>query len=357
MPFSLLFSLSVRGRNWLYDFRLLPVAQIPLKVISIGNLTVGGTGKTPLALWLAQSLQQRGYRVGILTRGYKGTAISPTLVSQDGNLLATPVEVGDEAIMLARRFSGVVLVGRDRATAATLAHEQFALDVVILDDGFQHRRLHRDVDILLLSAQEAENTWLLPAGPFREPLTSLHRAHIIVVTKKIEGHNYPPTLPFLPNPQSPTSIFDAELVPTALVQVTGGQWQERPLSLLMNRRVMTVTGIANPTPLYRSVREHGANIARVVEFPDHHSYTHSEWQQIVQESDAVDVVLTTEKDLVKLERFSPPLEKLLALRVQFRLEPAEAFLQSIEQRLHPPQKDRTDNGRTVSHQSSHGLAR
>lgn len=355
-PLSLLFSLAVRVRTALYDCRLLPVTHAPLNVISIGNLTVGGTGKTPLALWLAQSLQQRGYRVGILTRGYKGTATGPTLVGKDGTPLVSPLEVGDEAVMLARRFPGVVIAGRDRVAAANFAHQHFARDVVILDDGFQHRRLHRDVDILLLVAQGTENTWLLPAGPFREPLTSVHRAHAVVVTKRPGSQEHPSSLPVaynphsaIPTPQSPLPVFHANLVPTALIEVVHGEWHERPLATLAGKRVFVVTAIANPQPLYQAAQEQGATLARVVEFPDHHSYTHKEWQKLVHDSCSFDILLTTEKDLVKLERFSPAIDRLLALRVQLQLDPAEVFLQAIEQRLHIRKNDRTDYGRPFSH--------
>ena len=354
-PFSAAFSLVVRARNLGYDLGLLPVTHAPLPVISVGNLIVGGTGKTPLTLWLAQALQQRGYNVGIITRGYGGTATGPTLVGKEGSPLATPTEVGDEAVMLARRFPGVVIAGRDRVTAATFAHQHFSLDLVILDDGFQHRRLHRDVEIVLLAARGLTNTWLLPAGPFREPLTSMRRAHAIVFSKKTNTQKSSllsvatcNTQHATRNTQSLMPVFHADLMPTALVHVVHGQWLEQPLSGLRGTRVMIVTGIANPEPLYSTIREHGAELARVVEFPDHHSYTHSEWQSIVEESRSFDVLLTTEKDLVKLERFSPVTDRLRALRVQLQLEPAEAFLTVIERRYCTRNKDRTDNGRTIS---------
>ncbi len=370
-PFSLVFSLAVRARNVSYDLGILPAVRVPPTVISIGNLTVGGTGKTPLTLWLAHALRQRGVTVGIVTRGYRGTATGPTLVGKDGSPLTTPAEVGDEAVMLARRFAGIVIAGRDRAAAATFAHQHFALDIVLLDDGFQHRRLHRDVEILLFSVQSATNTWLLPAGPFREPLTSMRRAHVVVLSKKTATQEQLPSLLFPPNPQSairnpqsappnPQSAiptFHAELVPTALVQVVDGQWQKRPLSALAGKRVMTVSAIANPKPFYSTLREQGAELTRVVEFPDHHSYTHSEWQQLVHQSSSVDALLTTEKDLVKLEHLVPTIDRLLALRVDLQLEPAEAFLSTIEQRLRLQNVNRTDNGRTISHQSSHRPAR
>lgn len=335
-PLSLLFSLVVSGRNWLYDHRFLPVTQVPLDVISIGNLTVGGTGKTPLVLWLALALQQRGYKVGILSRGYKGTAAGPTLVGTNGTPLVTPVEVGDEAVMLAQRFAGVVIAGRDRIASAMLAHKQCALDVIILDDGFQHRRLHRDVEILLLSEQSTLNLSLLPAGPFREPLTSIDRAHAIVLSKRTEDQEQALASLLSRNTQHATRqppVFHADLVPTAIIQVVQGAWRELPLSTLAGKQLLVFTGIANPSPFYQTVQQLGAELAQVVEFPDHHSYTHTQWQKLVHDSRAYDGLLTTEKDLVKLEQFSPASDRLLALRVQLQLDSAEMFMQTIEQRL------------------------
>ncbi len=352
-PFSLAFSLAVRARNVSYDLGILPTVRVPLLVISIGNLTVGGTGKTPLTLWLAQALQQRGYSVGIITRGYKGTAVSPILAGRNGTPLATIAEVGDEAFMLARRFPGVVIAGRDRVAAAMFAHQHFVLDVVILDDGFQHRRLHRDVEVVLFSAQEAASTWLLPAGPFREPFSGIRRADAVVITKRTQGQNNLPAHLLSQLDSHAIPMFSGELVPTVLVQVLHGQWLEQPLSALSGKRVIAVTAVANPQPFYHSIREQGAELTQVVEFPDHHSYTHSDWQQLVQDSGSCDVLLTTEKDLVKLEQFSPAVDRLRALRVQLQLEPAEAFLTTIEQQLRSRKRDRIDNGRTISHQSSH----
>ena len=174
VPFALGFSALARTRNALYDWRLLPIRRATPKVISVGNLTVGGSGKTPFVLWLAQALQHRThYRIAILTRGYKGSRSDPTTVGVGGEIWATPAEVGDEAVMLARSFSGVVIAGKNRLKAAQLASQDFASQLVILDDGFQHRRLTRDVDLLLIAGRQdrpgLDRQWLLPAGPLREP--------------------------------------------------------------------------------------------------------------------------------------------------------------------------------------------
>lgn len=350
-PLSLGFSAVVRGRNLLYNHGLFSAARPPLNVVSVGNLTVGGTGKTPLVLWLAQALRERGYRVGILTRGYRGTNTGLTVVGTEGTPLAAPDEVGDEAVMLARRFSGVVIAGQDRVAAATRAHLDFGLDVVLLDDGFQYRRLQRDVDVLLMSGQSNNNHWnnhwLLPAGPFREPLTAVKRANVVLFTKSasVEGHRQP----HVSKEKTPAPIFFGELMPTALVSLVHGHWQEQPLTLVAGKRVLAITGIAAPAPFYRTLRERDAEIGEILEFPDHHSYTNTDWQTITQLGQKYDLIVTTEKDLVKLERFPFAAGRLVALRVQMQISPATLFLAAIEQRFRYQKMDMTHYGCSLSH--------
>jgi len=329
IPLSLGFSALVRGRNLLYDRRWLPIKHPALKVISVGNLTVGGTGKTPMVLWLAQALQHRGRQVGILTRGYGGKNSGVTVVGTTGQALATPAAVGDEPVMLARSFAGVVICGRDRAAAAELARERFGLDVVILDDGFQHRRLARDVDLLLVNGRKGtDNGWLLPAGPLREPLAAVRRADVVIITKGgAQEHDEWPAL------QALRPVFYGDLIPTALVESTQGRWHELPVEFLCGKRVVALTGIADPVPFYRSLREWEAEVAEVLEFPDHHAYTQANWQAISLASQKFDLIVTTEKDLVKLERFPFVTGKLVALRVRMEIEQGERLLELVEDQL------------------------
>lgn len=328
-PLSLGFSALVRGRNLLYDRRWLPIKRPTLKVISVGNLTVGGTGKTPMVLWLAQALQNRGHRVGILARGYGGKNPGVTVVGTAGQALATPTEVGDEPVMLARSFAGVVLAGRDRVAAAEFARERCGLDVVILDDGFQHRRLERDVDLLLVNGRKGTgNGWLLPAGPLREPPAAARRADVVITTKAD-----PQGSSGWPAAGETRPVFSGNLIPTALISSAQGRWHESPMGLLCGKRVIALTGIADPGPFYRSLREWEAEVAEVIEFPDHHLYTQADWQVISLASQKFDLIVTTEKDLVKLERFPFAIGKLMALRVRMEIEQGEQLLDLVERQL------------------------
>jgi tetraacyldisaccharide 4'-kinase len=328
-PLSLGFSALVRGRNLFYDRRWLPMKKPALKVISVGNLTVGGTGKTPTVLWLAQALQDRGYRVGILTRGYGGKNTGVTVVGRAGHALVSPAEVGDEPVMLARSFTGVVIAGRDRIATAELACERFDLDVAILDDGFQHRRLERDLDLLLVNGRRGTgNGWLLPAGPLREPPGAARRADVMIISKgeAQERNGWLAT-------HTTGPVFYGDLKPTALVSSIQGKWNELPVGLLYGKRIMALAGIADPVPFYSLLREWEADIAEVLEFPDHHVYTQGDWQIISLVSQKFDLIVTTEKDLVKLERFPFASGKLVALRVRMEIEQGERLLDLVERQL------------------------
>ena len=330
VPLSVLFSSVVRVRNFLYEKGILRSEQPPLHIISVGNLTVGGTGKTPFVLWLARLLHAQHHRVAILSRGYKGKNKEVTTVGTDGRVQATPEEVGDEAVMLARTFSGVVLAGRDRVRAARLAQETYGAEVLILDDGFQYRRLGRSLDILLLDAQQKE-TWLLPAGPFREPFTSIHRADLVVVTK---GETVRTQRDYAASPHiREKPLFFANPRPAALVHSTHGEWQELPLFLLAHKKVMVVSGVAAPDLFHHFIREADAEIIDMMVFPDHHVYTEKDWHTMVSASRACDFVVTTEKDLVKLEKFPFATDKLVALRIDMEANDVEQFLAFIESQL------------------------
>ncbi len=334
LPFSWGFALVVHVRNRLYDRRWLAVEQAPLSVISVGNLTVGGTGKTPFVLWLARALQAQGKSVGILSRGYKGTQThAAVVVGINGEALATPEAVGDEPVMLARLFPGVVIASQDRLAGARLARERFGLELMILDDGFQHRRLSREVDILLLSGSNSmHNQRLLPAGPFREPVSAARRAHILIATKGDPLDDAPS-----PWQQHATALrkplYTAHLEAVALVSIEQHQWREIPLTELSGKRIMALSGIADPLPFYRALQEWDAEVTEVMEFPDHHQYVQADWQAISFAGQKVEMIVTTEKDLVKLERFPFATRKLVALRTRLAIPQEAALLATLTQHL------------------------
>ena len=292
--------------------------------ISVGNLTVGGNGKTPFTLFLANRLQSRGLSVGIVSRGYnRARSKEPAvLVAEGGVLKISPDEAGDEPAMMAKRFSGPIAVARRRIDAIEMLASRGPLDAVILDDAFQHMRLARDVDLVLVGNERGfGNGWMLPAGPLREPVSAVRRADAVVLMSFGVGPSA--TTPAQMKKLGTRNILHAAVRPSALVVAEQNVWRETPLSLV-GRRVIAVSGLADPRGFYAMLRELDADLTGVLEYPDHHAYTPADWQAIVSAMRNADVVVTTEKDLVKLERFPFVRDSLYALRLEVTMTDADA---------------------------------
>jgi len=317
LPAAAVYGAAVRVRNRLYDTGWLAARRVPALVLGVGNLAVGGTGKTPAALWLAERLSSHGRRVAIVSRGYRKRRPGTVVVGTDGVPLVGPEDGGDEAVMLARRFRGPVVVGERRADAAALACERFAADTIVLDDGFQHRALARDADLVLV-AGDPSTDHLLPAGPLREPVSSLRRARAVLA---VGGDG---TLP--PRPIAPPGIrtFRARLIPTAIVRAAN-DWMEEPLATLTNSRVVAVAGIAHPGRFTSLLSAVGATVEQSITFPDHHTYQSTDIARITHTARNLPI-LTTEKDLVKLSAHLPD---IAALRVSLDVEDADALLDHL----------------------------
>ena len=331
LPSSFLYLLAVEVRNLLYSREWLPVKSLPCAVISVGNLTVGGTGKTPTALWLGHALSRRGFRVAILSRGYKRRQRAPHLLEpgQDQRLVLRagedPSEAGDEPMMMAKVLGQRVGVGENRYEVGMQLLGRSEVDVFVLDDGFQHRQLKRDLDLLLLGSNGGG--WLLPAGPFREPSRALGRADLYLVTGSLA--EWQPLLAGHPK----DAVFVGALKPTGLLTLERGQWKEYPLGLLDRSKILAVSAIADPSAFYRMIHEWEGELVDTMEFPDHHSYSARDWQRINRAARNVDLIVTTEKDILKLVRFPFAKEKLFALRVEMVVENGAALVQSVEEAI------------------------
>jgi len=316
-------ALAARARWW----RRMKRHARPL-VVSVGNLTLGGNAKTPFTLFLASRLRKHGLKVAVVSRGWGRTVNTKraTLVSDGARLLAGVDEAGDEAVMMAKSFAGPIAVARRRIDGIELIEQRLGpLDAVVLDDAFQHVRLGRDVDLLLMNAERGVgNGWLLPAGPMREPLRAAQRADAVIVNdggragaaaERAWGA-IPRSIAEHPR------LLRATLRPRALVSPanSAARWTEMPESL-MGRRVVAVSGLANASGFYRMLRELEADLVGVLEYPDHHVYTTADWQSIIGAARGGAVLVTTEKDLVKLERFPFARDSLYALRLEVVMDP------------------------------------
>jgi tetraacyldisaccharide 4'-kinase len=336
IPLSWIFSALVGLRNLLFSLNWRRALALDRPVISIGNLTVGGTGKTPSCIWLARALEVRGLKVGILTRGYGGKRSAPFVLSGDGKGsagLASTTEVamgGDEPCMMAKIYGQTVAVCEKRHLAARELLNRGNIDVFILDDGFQHRRVRRDADIVLLG-NDAPG-WVLPAGPFREPTRETQRADFLLVTGA-EKEWEPLIKSFEAN-----TCFKGELCPVSLIGYQENHWKEYPLSLLHRNKLVAVAGIAHPERFYRILHDFEADIIDILEFPDHHDYTPADWQHINRVGRTAELILTTEKDIIKLARFPFAKDKLLALRVEMVVENADMLIAALVERIQKQEK-------------------
>ncbi|MDP3096666.1 MAG: tetraacyldisaccharide 4'-kinase [Syntrophales bacterium] len=326
---SLPYGAVVAARNRLYDGGLLKQQKLPRPVIGVGNLTVGGTGKTPTVIFLANLLKRKGRRPAVLSRGYRGGANAPVNVVSDGNrILMGWKEAGDEPILIARAAPGIpVLTGSRRLLTGRAAVETLGADVLILDDGFQHRALFRDIDIVLLDdARPFGNGFLLPRGPLREPTDSLGRADILIRTGGAEKEEPLREAASLPS-------FRAIHKPQGIV--AGGTQRIETVAALAGEKVFAFAGIGSPEAFRRSLTELGAAVVGFRAFPDHHPYVPSDIEllrRLAAESGAARIV-TTEKDGVRLADFPDFLAELFLLRIAMEITPDEPFAGLIFSRL------------------------
>ena len=313
---SLLYALIVTFRNVLFDFGIKRVIKVPVPVISVGNITTGGTGKTPMVAWIAKWLRDRDQRVTLLSRGYGGIDGGPN----------------DEALELYRRLPDVPhLQNPDRVTSALMAIEELEAEVLVLDDGFQHRRLGRNLEIVLIDATCPFGFgYVLPRGLMREPKRGLRRADLIVITRIANVDTEYATQ--LENRitaicgDTPTIKVSHE--PTRLVNSSGNHL---PLVSLQGRRIVTFCAIGNPTAFENSIQSIGAQIVESRQFPDHHVFTQDDidsLESMMDDGDA-EMLICTCKDLVKvgIDRIGD--HEIWALEIEVVLQSGEDTLNAM----------------------------
>jgi tetraacyldisaccharide 4'-kinase len=325
--------LTLRERWWEARGRY---AGVP--TISVGNLTVGGNGKTPFTLFLARMLREHGIAAGIVSRGWGRRSHGPSaaIVSDGARILLDAYQAGDEPLMMAKSFDGPIAIGRRRAEAIALLKDFIGasgqpLDAVILDDGFQHLRLRRDLNLLLVNAAHGfGNRWLLPAGPMRDRREAIARADAVVIVD--DGRSQPSALndaglrslesrPLLHAHLEARALVTAE--PPSEDLTAPPRWREYPLEL-EGRRVVAVSGLADPSGFHAMLARFGAKVIATIAYPDHHDYGPYDVENILDAARQAEMVVTTAKDLVKLEYFPLTGLALYALRVELTMPPADA---------------------------------
>jgi tetraacyldisaccharide 4'-kinase len=349
---SLLYQAIVTARIGLYNNRLLQRRSVGCLVVSVGNLTVGGTGKTPVVELVARSLRNRGRRVAILSRGYKSkrppllrrlqkkisSGVEPPRIISDGHaVLLDAARGGDEPHMLAQNLPGViVLTDRDRVKAATYALERWDVDTFVLDDGMQYLPLYHRYNIILIDSQAPfANGHLLPRGLLREPKSQLKRADLIILTKCQADSSYEELIAEIRQYNSHAPILTSSHLPCYLEDIYTGQ--KFPLTLLNGRRIGAISGIARPESFEGFLKKEGAELIAARRYADHHRYSRSEVLSFIKRCRQLRIkyIITTEKDAV---RFPPVRENdrpipILFLRVEIRMHEPEAFERALDEVL------------------------
>ncbi len=305
LPLSMIFNDFVRLRRYFYRIGLCKVHKLPVPVIVVGNITVGGTGKTPLTIFLAELLKQSGYKPGIICRGYGGqTENWPQQVKTDSD----PRQIGDEALLMARRTGCPVVVGPKRVAAARLMLEQNDCNVIISDDGLQHYSLDRDIEIIVIDGERRfGNGYSLPSGPLRESMSRISEVDFLVCN----GAN--------PEENEYSMTVDGS---EAINLLTG---EKKSLSLFKNISCQAIAGMGNPQRFFALLNGAGISYDTHI-FPDHHDYQETDFKFGVEYE-----VLMTEKDMVKCSGFAKNNYWFVPVHAKLSGVFAERFLEKLEE--------------------------
>jgi tetraacyldisaccharide 4'-kinase len=307
-PFALLYGLGQNLHKVAFDTGLLQTYGLSAPVISIGNITCGGTGKTPLVIDLARRLVDKGHKVGIISRGYKRkSSKSLTIVSDGLSNFAPCLEAGDEPLMIAQAVKkAVVISSADRLAAAKHAIDIYKCDLLLLDDGFQHYRLKRDLDLVLIDyADDLLNDSLLPAGRLREPIANLKRSSNIIITKvpkRFDKARMKQLEKIISSLSPRATVSTCRFVPKSICKQMDNQITQAPIKTLSGEDVFAFCGLAKPEGFISLLQDAKANIVGTKVFPDHHWYTDQDVDFLHKklEQTKAKYLITTEKDYVKL---------------------------------------------------------
>jgi tetraacyldisaccharide 4'-kinase len=341
LPLLWLYRFVVAMRNFCYEHGIFKSTKLPALVISIGNLSIGGTGKTPLAIFLANALRDQGWKTAIVARGYRRKKNGLVVVSDGKQILADIAEAGDEPLLMAQACEGVpVVVDRQKLNAARAAVERFAPDVILVDDGFQHRQLHRDADIVMLDASTPlSNAWSLSGIMLREPISALRRADFIIINAsgKTDGTLSPQLIEHCRR-YTGAAIFSGKLQATSWRELSPKSGKTLPLDFINDQPVLLVSGIAGPERFRRLAEAQGARVHGELTFGDHHNYAEKDVRLMVTtyKTCGARYVLTTTKDAVKLAKWRAAETALPIFILETTFEVGPAFFPALLERLRAP---------------------
>ena len=316
-PLTLFYRATIFWRNILYNYKFFISRTLPTKIISVGNITSGGTGKTPMVIYLVEKLKESGKNVAILSRGY-GRKTAGTQLVTDGQ---KPVDdwrnFGDEPTLMAEKLKETpIVVDENRYRGGLFLVDKFKPDVIILDDGFQHRSLDRNIDIVLLNSQDQREDYkLIPYGKLREPIKHLKRADVLVFTKT----NITNPSPYL------IKVSEKLSLPTIKSHIKASNTLydgKKSVPVNKNKRTVAVSALGDQRGFHKTLDQIGLAVVEKITFLDHHDYVQKDIDEIIDKADKhnADIIVTTEKDLVKLKKYNLGKHELFSLPIQFKIE-------------------------------------
>jgi tetraacyldisaccharide 4'-kinase len=324
LPFSFLYWLGVAVRNWFFDIGILKITRVTVPVISVGNISTGGVGKTPFVELVLERLLQSG-PLSVVSRGYGRKSVGTVVVGDGRGKFSTVEDSGDEPLQLAHKYPEAIVVADEKRVRGALNAIELGARIILLDDGFQHRYLHRDLNIVILTAQEILNgDLMLPGGNRREPWTALKRADLVVVSRCADIKEYDNVIAtgrerHLIPPGTPCAGLKTKLK----VFKRGSSGEIVNAGILAGKNIIAFSGIGNPKSFEELLRNGNINVLKHVVYPDHHWYRENDIQRILDAGKQMhaEFIMTTEKDAERLkEKFKMFLEKEPVIIAEIRQE-------------------------------------
>ena len=335
--FSYVYAGGIAMRNFLFDNNIFRAHDVGIPVISVGNVTVGGTGKTPIVEMLLRYFLAQKKNVVVVTRGYKRSTKGMHVVSDGAGNISSVSASGDEPVQIARKFPSIAVIADEkRVRGCTYARNYFRAEVVLLDDGFQHRACSRDLDIVVIDASRAlEGQSLLPLGRLREPLRNLRRADVVLLSKCADANQAASAQNFVaPFTQAP--VFATRFIPGALHAFPHRQSVDT--ATIRDKRIIAFCGIGSPESFEHTLQQMGCVVASFISFADHHAYSATDIEAVLaqyREHEAA-AILTTEKDAMRLETHTEKFRDISLLYPVMSatiLADAEKFYHHLEERI------------------------
>ena len=326
-PITLFYWGVIFWRNIFYNFNFFVSRKIPTKVVSVGNITAGGTGKTPAVIYLSQFFKKRNYKVAVLSRGYGRKTAGTQLVTNGKETVDDWRNFGDEPTLISQKLKDVpIVVDQNRYRGAMYLIEKFNPDIIIMDDAFQHRSIERDLDLVLINSQAPMSDYrLIPHGLLREPIRHLKRADAIILTKSNLGKPEQKLISKVKKSNLP--VFYSTIIHNHFFTINNETFKPEN-----NARVLAVSGIADPQSFYESLKRTNIKMVKKIPYFDHYEFKQSDIEKLKEaliDNDA-DIIVTTEKDMIRLKNLDLSGIDIYSLGIDFQLDgPGEKYIANL----------------------------